>query len=65
LFRLINPAVDIIICGRKEITLKDFQTWIFLAGANGLMLGNYLTTQGRSAAKDLEMMQEKGLRISA
>ena len=61
LFRLINPCTDIIICGGREVTLKDFQSWIFLAGANGLMLGNYLTTKGRSAAADLEMIQEQAM----
>ncbi|MGM0759897.1 MAG: biotin synthase BioB [Thermodesulfobacteriota bacterium] len=61
LFRLINPSTDIIICGGREVTLKDFQSWIFLAGANGLMLGNYLTTQGRSAAADMEMIQEQAI----
>lgn len=61
LFRLVNPCTDIIICGGREVTLKDFQSWIFLAGANGLMLGNYLTTKGRSAAADLEMIQEQAM----
>ena len=61
LFRLINPTKEIIICGGREVTLGDFQSWIFMAGASGLMLGNYLTTQGRSASRDLEMIREQGL----
>jgi biotin synthase len=31
LFRLINPGKDIIICGGREVTLRDYQSWIFLA----------------------------------
>jgi biotin synthase len=56
LFRLINPSKDILICGGREVTLRDFQSWIFLAGANGLMIGNYLTTQGRNIQMDIDML---------
>ena len=58
LFRLINPNKDITICGGREITLKDFQSWIFFAGANGLMIGNYLTTRGRNIETDLAMIRD-------
>jgi len=61
LFRFINPDRDIFVCGGREVTLKDFQSWIFAAGANGLMVGNYLTTQGRSVEMDMEMIRELGL----
>jgi biotin synthase len=56
LFRFINPQTDITICGGREHTLKDFQSWIFMAGANGVMIGNYLTTRGRDMQMDLEMI---------
>ena len=56
LFRFINPKTDITICGGREHTLKDFQSWIFMAGANGVMMGNYLTTRGRDMQMDLEMI---------
>ena len=56
LFRFIHPQTDITICGGREHTLKDFQSWIFMAGANGVMIGNYLTTQGRDMGMDLEMI---------
>jgi biotin synthase len=61
LFRMIHPRREITICGGREKTLKDFQSWLFFAGANGLMIGNYLTTQGRSIADDLEMIADLGL----
>jgi len=64
LFRIINPDKDVTICGGRERTLKDFQSWIFLAGANGLMVGDYLTTKGRSTAVDLEMIADMGLIVS-
>jgi biotin synthase len=34
---------------------------IFAAGANGMMLGDYLTTKGRSAEDDLRMIADLGL----
>jgi biotin synthase len=61
LFRIIHPRREITICGGREKALKDFQSWLFFAGANGLMIGNYLTTQGRSIADDLEMIADFGL----
>ncbi|MCK4619478.1 MAG: biotin synthase BioB [Desulfobacterales bacterium] len=65
LFRIINPDKDITICGGREKTLGDFQSWIFMAGANGVMIGNYLTTKGRSAKMDMDMIRQMGLsRIS-
>ena len=61
LYRLINPEKDIVICGGREVSLKEYQSWVFLAGANGLMVGNYLTTKGRDIQTDLEMIKEMGL----
>lgn len=61
LYRFVHPRRDITICGGREATLQDFQSWLFAAGANGLMIGNYLTTQGRSIEMDLEMIRESGL----
>jgi len=61
IFRFINPDKDITICGGREKTLGDFQSWIFMAGANGIMIGNYLTTKGRSAEMDMDMIRQMGL----
>jgi biotin synthase len=63
IFRFINPDNDITICGGRERTLGDFQSWIFMAGANGVMIGNYLTTKGRSAAMDMDMIRQMRLYI--
>ncbi|MEJ2038287.1 MAG: biotin synthase BioB [Desulfosarcinaceae bacterium] len=61
LLRFIHPGLDIPVCGGREVTLKDFQSWVFLAGANGLMVGNYLTTRGRKLEMDMEMIKEMGM----
>ncbi|MDX9746436.1 MAG: biotin synthase BioB [Syntrophales bacterium] len=64
LFRFVNPDRDIFICGGRELILKDFQSWIFLAGANGFMVGNYLTTQGRNTGMDMEIVRALNLKPS-
>jgi len=61
MFRLVLPARDIIVCGGREVNLRDLQSMIFWAGANGILLGNYLTTEGRSARDDLKMLADLGL----
>ena len=61
LFRLVLPRKDIRICGGREVVFRDLQSWIFFAGANGMMVGNYLTTKGRSPSDDLQMIEDLGL----
>ncbi len=63
LFRFINPRKDITICGGREVTLRDLQSWIFTAGANGLLVGNYLTTSGRDIKADMDMIRDLGLTV--
>jgi biotin synthase len=58
IFRFVNPDKNILICGGREVTLRDYQSWGMLAGANGLMIGNYLTTQGRSIKMDIDMVKD-------
>ena len=62
-YRLILPESEIRVCGGRHVTLRDLNSHIFLAGADGLLLGNYLTTQGRNPADDLQMIQDMGLEI--
>jgi len=61
IFRLAVPDSDIIICGGREEILGDFQSWIFPAGATGIIIGDYLTRKGRSPEDDLRMLQALGL----
>jgi len=63
LFRLVLPTKDLIVCGGRGVNLGERQNEIFRAGANGVMLGNYLTTSGREAELDLEMIEAEGLVI--
>jgi len=63
LFRFIHPQKNITICGGREVTLEGYQSEIFAAGANGVMIGNYLTTKGRNIKMDMDMIKEAGLEI--
>jgi biotin synthase len=58
LFRLMLPDADITVAGGRERVLGDYQSWLPLAGANGMMIGNYLTTRGRDLAADLRMLEQ-------
>lgn len=60
--RLMMPAKEIFVCGGRELNLQHLQHRMFEAGANGTMVGNYLTTPGRGAVRDREMLAELGLR---
>lgn len=60
MFRLILPGVALRLAGGREAALRDLQSTALLAGVNGLMVGDYLTTSGRSVSDDLRMLQDLG-----
>ncbi len=61
LFRLMHPTRDILVCGGRAHVLGNWQSWIFAAGANGMMTGNYLTTAGNAFDGDNAMLATLGL----
>ncbi|MBT3198862.1 MAG: biotin synthase BioB [Phycisphaerales bacterium] len=63
MYRIMMPTADIKIAGGREINLRDMQSWIFYAGATSVLIGNYLTTIGRSPEDDLKMISDLGLKI--
>jgi biotin synthase len=63
IYRLVLPTKDLIICGGRALNLGDSQRNMFRAGANGMMLGDYLTTAGSKLSADHELMAELGLSI--
>lgn len=60
LFRFVLPKGTIKIAGGREANLRDLQSLALLAGANGLIIGNYLTTIGRKPEDDLRMIKDLG-----
>ncbi|MDL2275413.1 biotin synthase BioB [Desulfosarcina sp. OttesenSCG-928-G10] len=61
LMRLVHPQADMIVCGGRKPVLGEWEKLVFSAGANGLMVENYLTTTGGLLALDKEMMQTLGV----
>jgi biotin synthase len=62
-FRLSFPEKTLIICGGRLPTLRSLGPLMFVAGANALMTGDYLTTKGRLPEADREMVQDLGLEL--
>ena len=56
-FRYMLPRAEIRIAGGRQF-LGDMQAMIFMAGASGVMIGDYLTTKGRSVEDDLKMLAD-------
>ncbi len=59
LFRLINPEAVIRMAGGRQ-QLGEAQYQCFTAGANGAIVGNYLTTTGGGIASDLHHLSALG-----
>jgi biotin synthase len=60
-YRFILPQRELKVAGGREVILRDLQSWIFFAGANSFLVGNYLTTFGREPQHDLQMLRDLGL----
>lgn len=58
MFRYFLPNKPISVCGGREPNLRELQSWMFMAGASGTMIGNYLTTSGRNKEIDLQMFED-------
>jgi len=58
LFRLVLPDKTIKVAAGRESILKDYQALAFMAGANGMLIGGYLTVQGREITEDHKLVEE-------
>jgi biotin synthase len=58
LFRIILKNKIIKIAAGRESVLKDFQALAFMAGANGMLIGGYLTIKGRDVDEDMRLVAE-------
>jgi biotin synthase len=65
-FRLALPRTILRFAGGREITLGDLGTKDgLLGGVNAVIVGNYLTTLGRPAEDDLELLRELKMPVKA
>lgn len=63
LYRFLLPGKEIRICGGRMQVLGEFNSMVFIAGADSLLTGNYLTTTGRTFKDDLKLIKDYGLRV--
>lgn len=64
IFRFLLPDKDLRLCGGTEKNLRQLLPLAIVAGANAVMTGNYLTTEGRNPALDHELIRDLGLRAT-
>jgi biotin synthase len=57
-FRLVMPRTILRFAGGREITLGDLAERGVRGGVNAVIVGNYLTTLGRDAQEDLDLLAE-------
>lgn len=58
LFRIILKDKTIKVAAGRESVLKDFQALAFMAGANGMLIGGYLTIKGQDIDEDWRLVAE-------
>ena len=61
LYRFLLPGKEVRVCGGRVQCLGEWGHLVFKAGADGLLIGNYLTKKGGSPEDDLRMIKEQGL----
>lgn len=59
-FRFILPHAQIRTAGGREQNLRGLQALALTGGLNGIMVGGYLTTGGREAKEDMELIKDLG-----
>ena len=65
-FRLALPKTILRFAGGREITLGDLGTREgLLGGINAVIVGNYLTTLGRSPDEDLALLADLSMPVKA
>jgi biotin synthase len=60
-WRFIMPKTILKIAGGREVHFNDGGKLALQAGANGIITGGYLTTNGNEPNKDIQMIHEIGL----
>ncbi len=60
-YRLMMPGAHIFVMGGREVNLGGRQDLVFRAGADGTMVGNYLTSAGRAPDATVAMIEGQGL----
>ena len=59
------PHTRLMVAGGRETTFVSPECDIFAAGANAIVIGDYLTTKGQLPARDREMIERLGYEIAS
>jgi biotin synthase len=63
LYRFLLPEKEIRVCGGRLQVLGEFNSFVFMAGADGLLSGDCLTTAGRDPGADIRLIREYGMSL--
>ena len=61
---MVPNAHKIMVAGGRELMFGENQYEVFQHGANAIVIGDYLTTKGNSASKDIEALEKLGFQIA-
>jgi len=54
----------LMVAGGRELLFNGYEQEMFRAGANSMVIGNYLTTEGLAPNKDKEMLESLGYKVA-
>lgn len=63
IYRLVLPRIILRYGGGRELILRDLQAFGLRGGVNAMVIGNYLTTEGRQATDDLQLLKDLGMPV--
>lgn len=63
--KMIPNAEKIMVAGGRELMFKEEQYKVFDCGVNAVVIGDYLTTEGKSAKEDIVSIEAAGFNITA
>jgi len=62
--KLLGEHKLLMVAGGRELLFTDKEDLMFQAGANAIVIGNYLTTKGLAPSKDKDMLTTLGYKIA-
>ena len=62
--RMLGESGLLMVAGGRELLFSGDEAKIFEAGANAIVIGDYLTTSGEEPHRDLEMLDRLGYKIA-
>ena len=62
---LLGQSTMLMVAGGRGLLFNDHEDEMFKAGANSMVIGNYLTTEGLEPNRDLEMLKSLGYKVAS